>query len=56
MGGWFDKARGKVPVNWGFQPRMVDVAPAMAEYYYKTMTENDYFNGEVVRPDGTIRM
>jgi hypothetical protein len=22
---------------------MVDVAPAMAEYYYSTMTENDYF-------------
>lgn len=42
-GAWQDRNRGKVPVNWGFQPRMVDVAPAMAEYYYKTQTDKDYF-------------
>jgi len=42
-GAWHDPNRGKVPINWGFQPRMLDIAPAMAEYYYDTMTENDYF-------------
>ena len=42
-GAWHDPARGQVPINWGFQPRMVDVAPAMAEYYYDTMTDRDYF-------------
>jgi len=42
-GAWHDEQRGRVPINWGFQPRMLDVAPAMAEYYYDTMTENDYF-------------
>jgi len=40
---WLNPDRGKVPINWGFQPRMLDVAPAMAEYYYATATENDYF-------------
>lgn len=42
-GAWKDKDRGKVVVNWGFQPRMLDIAPAMAEYYFNTMTEKDYF-------------
>ena len=42
-GAWLDPQRGKVPINWGFQPRMLDVAPAMAEYYYNTMTDNDHF-------------
>ncbi len=42
-GAWHDENRGKVPVNWGFQPRLLDLAPAMAEFYYTTMTDNDYF-------------
>jgi hypothetical protein len=42
-GAWHDSHRGKVPINWGFQPRMLDVAPAMAEYYYSTMTDKDHF-------------
>ena len=42
-GAWHDSDRGKVVINWGFQPRMVDVAPAMAEYYYNTMTDKDHF-------------
>jgi len=40
---WLNPDRGKVPINWGFQPRMLEVAPAMAEYYYGTATPNDYF-------------
>lgn len=42
-GAWKDPNRGKVPINWGFQPRMLDIASGMAEYYFDTMTENDYF-------------
>jgi hypothetical protein len=42
-GAWHDDERGQLPINWGFQPRLIDVAPAMAEYYYRTMSENDYF-------------
>lgn len=42
-GAWHDPRRGEVPVNWGFQPRMLDIAPAMAEYYFNTMSEKDYF-------------
>ena len=42
-GAWHDPKRGSVPINWGFQPRLLDVAPAMAEYYYNTMTDQDYF-------------
>lgn len=42
-GAWRDENRGKVPINWGFQPRMLDIASGMAEYYFDTMTENDYF-------------
>ncbi|GMU23452.1 MAG: hypothetical protein AMXMBFR13_35300 [Phycisphaerae bacterium] len=40
---WVCPDRGKVPINWGFQPRMLELAPAMAEYYYTTATEKDYF-------------
>ena len=42
-GAWHDPDRGKVPVNWGFQPRMLDIAPGMAEYYFSSMSEKDYF-------------
>ncbi len=42
-GAWFDIARGKVPINWGFQPLLIDLFPAIAEFYYNSLTENDYF-------------
>ncbi len=42
-GAWFDEARGTVPINWGFQPRLLEIAPAMADYYYRSATVNDFF-------------
>lgn len=42
-GAWTDPSRGHVPINWGFQPMMVDFAPALAEYYLDRMTPADYF-------------
>lgn len=35
--------RGKVPINWTISPALVDLAPEMLNYYYKTATKNDYF-------------
>ncbi|NSW56886.1 MAG: hypothetical protein HPY44_12815 [Armatimonadetes bacterium] len=40
---WFDQARGKVPVNWGINPLMAELFPAMLDYYYDTATPEDYF-------------
>ena len=42
-GSWLNEGRGKVVVNWGFQPRMIDLFPHLIEYYYGTATEKDYF-------------
>lgn len=39
---WFDESRGKVPVNWGINPLMAELFPAMLEYYYDTATPDDY--------------
>lgn len=35
--------RGKVPLNWTIAPGLVDVAPAILNYYYATATPNDCF-------------
>ncbi|NPV47444.1 MAG: hypothetical protein HPY69_10825 [Armatimonadetes bacterium] len=40
---WFDPARGEVPVNWGINPLMAELFPAMLQYYYDTATPADYF-------------
>lgn len=40
---WKSPARGKVPISWGLAPWLVDIAPAMLEYYAKTATPNDGF-------------
>jgi hypothetical protein len=42
-GAWLNEGRGKVIINWGFQPRMIDQFPHLIEYYYGTATEKDYF-------------
>lgn len=49
-GAWLDPNRGKVPINWGMTPHLARLAPALAEYYYDTATENDYF---VCGPSGS---
>jgi len=42
-------SRGKVPINWTMSPALVDVAPAILNYFYTTATEQDCF---VVGPSG----
>lgn len=42
-GTWLQPERGKLPVNWGISPYLCEQFPGMMEYYYDTMTENDYF-------------
>lgn len=42
---WADTQRGKVPIGWTLNPRLVDLAPGIAEWYYRTATPNDEFGG-----------
>lgn len=35
--------RGEIPLNWTISPALVDVAPAMMNYYYTTATDKDCF-------------
>lgn len=41
-GNWLDGRRGEIPYTWEIQPLIVDLAPGMLEYYYRTATVNDY--------------
>lgn len=38
---WADPNRGKVPISWTVQPALVDVAPVILAYYWRTATPND---------------
>jgi hypothetical protein len=38
---WADANRGKVPISWTVQPGLVDAAPLILDYYYRTATTND---------------
>ncbi len=40
---WLDSQRGEFPYTWEIQPLLLDLAPGMLEYYYRTATPNDYF-------------
>ena len=40
---WFEKERGKVPMNWGINPLMAEQFGAMLDYFYQTATDQDYF-------------
>lgn len=35
--------RGRFPLNWTMAPGLVDVGPALLNYYYRTATSNDCF-------------
>jgi hypothetical protein len=35
--------RGKFPLNWTMAPGLVDIGPALLNYYYRTATSNDCF-------------
>ena len=43
MGGWTQPQRGTVPINWGMDPLLCGTHPGLMDYYYDTMTTNDYF-------------
>jgi hypothetical protein len=38
---WADPSRGTVPISWTVQPGLVDIAPVILDYYYRTATPND---------------
>nr|MCU0792357.1 NEW3 domain-containing protein [Opitutaceae bacterium] len=46
-GQWAWPERGRVPINWGSNPWIVEEFPAMMEAYYSTMTEHDLFYSSV---------
>ena len=39
---WNDKARGTLPLMWGFNPNLSRRVPMVFEYIYSTLTPNDY--------------
>jgi hypothetical protein len=44
MGGaWIDAARGSVPIAWGVNPLVAEVAPGLLEFYGNTASANDTF-------------
>ena len=42
-GSWLEPERGRLPINWGISPYLCEQFPGMMEFYYSTMTANDYF-------------
>lgn len=40
---WNDKHRGTIPINWTISPALIDIAPQILNYYYKSATPNDCF-------------
>jgi len=38
---WPHEERGQFPISWTAAPTLVDAAPQMLNYYYKTATDND---------------
>ena len=42
-GSWLQPERGTLPVNWGVSPYLCEQFPGLMEFYYSTMTANDYF-------------
>jgi hypothetical protein len=40
---WNEKHRGTIPINWTISPALIDIAPQILNYYYKTATPNDCF-------------
>jgi hypothetical protein len=42
-GVWLHDKRGEIPFNWPVNPKILHMLPGLAEYYYDTMTDKDYF-------------
>jgi hypothetical protein len=43
FGSWLQPERGSVPINWGIMPSLLVSQPWLMRYYYRTMTDKDYF-------------
>jgi hypothetical protein len=43
FGCWLQPGRGKIPINWGCDPLFTTTHPSLMDFYYDTMTTNDYF-------------
>jgi hypothetical protein len=42
---WTSPDRGSVPLGWTLSPAIIELAPVVASYLYRTRTSNDYFVG-----------
>lgn len=40
---WLDPARGSIPMSWGMNPLLLDIAPGLLEFYANTASSNDTF-------------
>jgi hypothetical protein len=43
IGSWTRPGRGSIPYAWEVPPKMLEMSPAMLEFYYDQATPNDYF-------------
>ena len=39
---WQDPKRGSVPINWSLGPALMDLAPPIAEYFFRNASPNDH--------------
>ncbi|MEO0184264.1 MAG: hypothetical protein ABIL20_00475 [candidate division WOR-3 bacterium] len=44
---WDSPLRGQIPFTWCLPPKLVDIAPAVLQYYYRKKTPNDCFIADV---------
>lgn len=42
-GVWLHEKRGQIAFNWPTNPKILHMLPGLANYYYDSMTNNDYF-------------
>jgi hypothetical protein len=42
-GTWLQRRKGQIKMNWGVNPLVFKLMPALAKYYYDSQTTNDYF-------------
>ena len=43
---WDDETRGEIPFIWGLNPNLVETYPDIIEYFYSTLSDNDYFGSD----------
>ncbi len=43
---WADEGRGKLPLDWGVNPNLIETYPDVISYFYETATSNDHFTAD----------